>query len=172
MFLPSRLLLSFLLVTATAAALRTQNAAYSLLAGTATLGCSPVGPSVEHQALNLPRFGSTFQVRVAASNGTCSYLCNLQLLAIGCSNTHFGSLPLPALPLQLGLPGCGQLRIAPDLQTWVPVGTTPVTLGFPVPADPSLAGVQFHVQSIAATWILGGLGSVALGRAGVGTIGW
>ena len=41
-----------------------------------------------------------------------------------------------------------------------------------IPNTPALAGTSFYQQSISLTYILGGLNSVAWGRAGHGTIGY
>jgi len=165
----------FALTMAVAAATATaQTANYTHLTGAASVGCSPVGIPVDHQAIGLPILGSTFGLRSASSNGMCFYLCNMQMLVIGTSDTSYGSLALPALPQQLGLPGCGQLRVSPDVHLWMPVLSVsqPQTTTFALPLAPALAGQQFFVQSIAATWIGGGLNAVAFGQAGQGTIGF
>ncbi len=148
-----------------------QSASYSYFGAAGTVGCSPFSPAVTHAATNLPRIGTTFTASVATSNGTCSYLCNLRLFATGLSNTTFQGVALPH-----SIWGhCGQLRVSLDTVALMPMGATSsatVQSSLVIPNAPALAGTSFYQQSISLTYILGGLNSVAWGRAGHGTIGY
>jgi len=158
-------------VAALAGAAPAQLATYGYFGTPGTVGCGPFGDQVTHTAANLPRIGTTFTVDVPASNGDCSYLCNLRLFATGLSNTSFQGVPLP-----IATPGgCGQLRISLDLIELMPIGSAtgasfPTSLG--IPNNPNLVGMTFYQQSVSLTYILGGLNAVAWGRAGEGTIGY
>mgnify|MGYP003650543278 FL=1 len=153
-----------------------QNATYSYFGTAAKVACSPVQQAVQHTALNLPRIGTTFMVQLPASNGPCSYLCNLMFVTTGFSNTSFQGVALPytPLPFTTPVPTCGSLLVSLDHIDFAPTGTTGgamAQIALQIPNATNLIGLNFYQQAFSMTYVLGSVNSIALGRGGHGMIG-
>lgn len=166
-----------LLLAGLAAPATAQNATYTYFGTPARVSCSPVQTVVQHTALGTPQLGTTFTVQMPASNGDCSYLCNLWFLATGFSNTTFQGVPLPYTPPLFGapVPSCGSLLVSLDRIEAASLGAgtgSQVQFSLQIPNATNLVGLEFFQQPFAFTFVLGGLNTIALGRAGHGTIGY
>jgi hypothetical protein len=163
--------LSALLFVAFLGPVAAQTASYTYFGPAGRLGCSPVGPVLQHQVVGLPTLGSNFTALVPMSNGGCSYLCNLNFLVTGLSNTQWGGVPLPVSVSPIY--PCGDLLMSIDLITPIPNGTIgalhPVVQ--PIPSHPALVGATFFQQMLSLQYILGGFSTMAFGRAGQAVIG-
>jgi len=172
----ARLLAAASLVSLFAANAQGQNATYTFFGTPARVGCGPFSAFVQHTATGTPQLGSNFTINMPASNGDCGYLCNLWFVATGFSNTSFQGVPLPFTPgpFQSSLPSCGSLRVSLDhIDFTTPTATsTSAQVNLAIPNNPNLVGLEFFQQPFVLTYILGGISTIALGRAGHGTIGY
>ncbi len=111
-------------------------------------------------ALNLPKVGTTFQVRVPTSA-----VFSHSVLAFGVSNPN---LPIPAWS--------GYLFTSAEIVMWTPKSSAAfsvMTMSFPIPTSPQLLGVRFSQQVFQANycgWTHCPVG-YSLSRGGVGVIG-
>jgi len=103
------------------------------------------GPAPAIGATGIPVVGSTFEVHLSgALGGTTAGLI------VGASKTDWWGVPLPWNLALLGMPGC-ELLVSVDFIAFASTsgsgpGTGSATLGFTIPALPSLVGTNVHAQ--------------------------
>ncbi|MBK8097287.1 MAG: S8/S53 family peptidase [Planctomycetes bacterium] len=107
---------------------------------TAFVGATPAGAVPRHDHDGEPRIGGnwTLALRDAAPSA-------LALLLQGLSASEWGGVPLPLALAPFGAPGCA-LAVAGEAALAVPLdGTGQASVGFAIPATPTLVGaVLFH----------------------------
>ncbi|MHC4851588.1 MAG: hypothetical protein ACYTF5_06180 [Planctomycetota bacterium] len=111
-------------------------------------------------ALNLPKIGTTFQVRVPDST-----VFSHSTLAFGVSNPN---LPIPGLG--------GYLFTSAEIVMWTSkssgVFSVMTTMSFPIPNSPQLLGVRFSQQVLRITYCpFQACYGASLSRGGYGVIG-
>jgi hypothetical protein len=112
-----------------------------------------------------PRLGGSLDVGLAYANG--GSLC---LFAIGFSDSTWNGSPLPFDLATLGAPGCA-VRASPDsVRTTLTDADGTATLGYAIPAVPTLAGAVLFQQAFGLDSSANALGLVA-SNAGSSTVG-
>lgn len=87
---------------------------------------------------------STFALQAAGAP-----LLSIAFCVLGASSTSWGGVPLPLDLALFGAPGC-DLLVSPGLIVPVPTAADGTALmPLPLPADPSLTGLEFHTQWLA-----------------------
>jgi hypothetical protein len=112
-------------------------------------------------ALNLPKVGTTFKVRVPPPWASKSTPCSASyLLAFGIRNPGISSRNLG-----------GYIFSSAEVVIPTPQGTGMVTMSFPIPNSSQLLGVKFFQQVLEVGNWCNGPFPATLGRGGVGVIG-
>ena len=111
-------------------------------------------------ALNLPKVGTTFQVRVPSSA-----VFSHSVLAFGVSNPN---LPIPAWSGYLFT--SAEIRMQTPWSNKIPMSGSATTMSFAIPDSPELLGVKFY-QQVLVHVIYPWAHDYSLSRGGVGVIG-
>jgi len=101
-------------------------------------GCAGSGGIPALKAAAPPRLGTTLDVEISPP------VAGPAVLLAGFSNTQSSLGPLPIDLAPLAMPGCA-LRVSQDFV--VPFGNQH-RAGVPIPSDPLLTGLTFHVQAL------------------------